>query len=292
MSDAPNLSPDEIQKIAQILREARQGQAEPISNIAYQIALSPAQIRALEAGDLKPFYNQKYFLQAAERYADFLKISLPEIEVKEVVQSAPLETEKEITPVIEMPPVRPEAVSKKNYSRVAIAASIAGIAVAITAGLLLQGREEPRAPQEIAKTAEGEMREAPATASAPAPVSTPAVATAPPVKASAPAPVSMPALTTTPIAAKAPAQVVSTAAGVIHFNEATWLQIVASDGNKTNLRVNAGEKVNFTPGTTAAIVFGKPEGVRLEVDGRPINLQPFILAETPTRALVVLNKIR
>lgn len=51
--------------------------------MALRIALTPAQLRAIESGDLQPFYSPKYYDQAARRYAQALGLVLPELDTPE-----------------------------------------------------------------------------------------------------------------------------------------------------------------------------------------------------------------
>jgi len=71
------LSKDYVDTIGNLLKSTREKRAENLPEIAFRIALSPTQLRAIEAGDLRPFYSARYFLQAANRYAEFLGITLP-----------------------------------------------------------------------------------------------------------------------------------------------------------------------------------------------------------------------
>lgn len=71
------LSKDYVDTIGNLLKSTREKRAENLPEVAFRIALSPTQLRAIEAGDLRPFYSAGYFLQAANRYAEFLEITLP-----------------------------------------------------------------------------------------------------------------------------------------------------------------------------------------------------------------------
>lgn len=72
----------------------------------------------------------------------------------------------------------------------------------------------------------------------------------------------------------------------------TWVQIVKSNGEKSNLKMEPGQKIEFVSGDTAAVVFGQPDQASLKVKGRAVNLKPFVTQENPSRALVILNQIR
>ena len=70
------------------------------------------------------------------------------------------------------------------------------------------------------------------------------------------------------------------------------MQIVKSNGEKINTRIEPGQKIGFVSASTAAIVFGQPDKAQLKIQGRSVNLAPFITPDTPPRALVILNQIK
>jgi hypothetical protein len=72
----------------------------------------------------------------------------------------------------------------------------------------------------------------------------------------------------------------------------TWVQIVKNNGEKLNLKLEPGQKIDFSSSDTAAIVFGQPDQASLKVKGRPVNVKPFMTQDNPSRALVILNQIR
>ena len=72
----------------------------------------------------------------------------------------------------------------------------------------------------------------------------------------------------------------------------TWVQLVKANGEKSNLKLEPGQKIEFASSDTAAVVFGQPDQASLKVKGRPVNLKPFVTQENPSRALVILNQIR
>jgi len=72
----------------------------------------------------------------------------------------------------------------------------------------------------------------------------------------------------------------------------TWVQLVKSNGEKVNLKVEPGQTIDFPSATTAAIVFGQPDKATLKVQGKTVNISPFVTTDTPPRALVILNQIK
>jgi transcriptional regulator with XRE-family HTH domain len=71
------LSEAEIAAISGLLKSARESRGDNLAEAAFKIALSPSQLRAIEAGDLQPFYSTGYYLQAVDRYANYLGVTLP-----------------------------------------------------------------------------------------------------------------------------------------------------------------------------------------------------------------------
>ena len=70
------------------------------------------------------------------------------------------------------------------------------------------------------------------------------------------------------------------------------MQIVGKDGSKTNLRIEAGETVQFKASDTAAVAFGKPRTAKLTIQGNPIEIDRFLVREaTPARALVIMRDL-
>lgn len=307
-----DISGEQLALIAQTLKKAREDKSESIADAAFKIALSPAQLRAIESGDLKPFYSTYYFYQAAARYADFLGVTLPE---EKKTAPSPVQTEAEnsvtskadekraaksknqdtasIKTDIQLQAKPLEARASSNQSKTekkklsplwmaaAAAASLALVSVVVI-------RQEALAPNtsESQAIAKAEVKEESA-ASTPASVSTPAPTPAPPATQTT-------QTTQTAPTPQSPMKSVSLSAGESHLqiSAATWVQIVLTNGEKQNLRTEPGQKIVFEPEKTAAIVFGRPEQARLNVNGRTVDITPFILAESPARALVIVSKVR
>lgn len=304
-----DISGEQLTLIAQTLKKAREDKSESIADAAFKIALSPAQLRAIESGDLKPFYSTYYFYQAAARYADFLGVTLPE-EKKTAPIPVQTEAENSVTPKadekraaksknqytasiktdiqLQAKPLEARASSnqskteKKKLSPLWMAAAAAASLALVS---LVVIRQEALAPNtsESQAIAKAEVKEESAT-STPASVSTPAPTPAAPATQT----------TQTAPTPQSPVQSVSMSAGESHLqiSAATWVQIVLTNGEKQNLRTEPGQKIVFEPEKTAAIVFGRPEQARLNVNGRTVDIAPFILAESPARALVILSKVR
>ncbi len=467
----PQLSPELIQAIAQTLRSAREKRGDGHGEIALRIALTSSQLKAIEAGNLLPFYSPSYFLQAAQRYADFLGTALPTVEpanavdthtaaategsleppipadppaisetppVAEITTAAELPTDHQqpradvetppspeataiaepyqppaeplpavassesiaaaqpaedhissaantIAPTVaptvapsSMPVVRPGTVRaevSEDQRAVPwgwILLAVAALIVAFVAATSLRkptpvpaATETPPANQESAPATPpadgGNATGTPASPSAPAPAPSsspasqaqpagkPAAAPSSPPSATTPAspatPSTKPAAPSTPAASPAsPAQQPAPAAPAAPANKSqapgvpstpasglappaapapssttpsstapapspttrtspasdsqfetqagTWVQIVRANGEKVNLKVEPGQKIDFAADSTAAIVFGQPEKASLRVKGKPVNLGPFLTGDSPPRALVIISQIR
>jgi len=198
-----------------------------------------------------------------------------------------------------------EAPSEQPRSRLGWVALIAAVVIAL--GVIKVAMEKPTVeptpptaapvPDPAQKSNEATTPTTGASGSAaPAPTtpsSTPAPAaptTTPPVAKPAAAP-------TTPSTAKPAATPTSTvpargADSQLESKVTTWVQIVKSNGEKSNLKMEPGQKIEFVSSDTAAVVFGQPDQGSLKVKGRAVNLKPFITQENPSRALVILNQIR
>lgn len=78
----------------------------------------------------------------------------------------------------------------------------------------------------------------------------------------------------------------------VESQASTWVQLVKTNGEKTNLKIEPGQKIEFAAGTTAAVVFGQPDKTVLKIKDKTVNLKPFVTTDNPSRALVILNQIR
>ena len=368
------LSEAEIAAISGLLKSARESRGDNLAEAAFKIALSPSQLRAIEAGDLRPFYSTGYYLQAVERYATYLGVALPAreppaAEVSEAIaQEAPKseaatadaaapdtavadappaaevsstastalapESKTSIAPiVVKSPdaitaspaaplPVRREVAAEidppseresKTFPWGWVAFAIAGL---ITIGVLKESLEPAAVPaptaNESAASSAAVSENKPADSAA-----TPSSATPAPSASASAASTNTPAAPTT-MAPQAPAgpapkaatqapliatgastaasSAVTTSAaasdGVLEMQVSTWVQIVKNNGEKTNIKVEPGQRVEFPSGSTAAVVFGQPEKARLTIKGKPVNLSPFITQDSPPRGLVIISQIR
>ncbi len=361
------LSEAEIAAISGLLKSARENRGDNLAEAAFKIALSPSQLRAIEAGDLRPFYSTGYYLQAVERYASYLGVALPareppvaEVPVAEppaakvseaIAQGTPKSdvttaevTAAEVTtadtaladapPAVEVssmaftataPEPRTMEISEppneresRTFSWGWLAFALAGL---ITIGVLKESLEPaavpaPTANESAASSAASSENKptdseaapssgtpAPSTSTLAASTNTPAPSaaaaapsttapqapTSPAPKAAAQAPL---ATTGASTAASAVATSAAASDGVLEMQASTWVQIVKNNGEKTNIKVEPGQRVEFPSGSTAAVVFGQPEKARLTIKGKPVNLSPFITQDSPPRGLVIISQIR
>ena len=357
------LSEAQLQALSEQLKSTRERRGDNLADAAFKIALSPSQLRAIEATDLRPFYSTGYFMQAVERYANYRGVSLPEPEPEPIPtvtssddddsnqpdnnpsEAIPVETKAEkVTmaglhadrdaprpqstqtaqspqdndpPSDAAPSDVPQEMPQQKSRGVSwgwVAFAIAGL---IALGIIKESLEPPvvRDPaagsaqsESSPSTADGKENEkaessaatitataAPATTAGPT-ASTPPVAPAPAsnsVSAASPATASGTTTSTgspsnTAVIPKAP----TSADGLLEVQSSTWVQIVKNNGEKTNLKAEPGQKVEFSSAATAAIVFGQPEKARLTIRGKAVNLSPFITQDTLPRALVIISQIR
>ncbi len=345
------LSEQQLKTIAETLKAAREEKGENLAEAAFRIALSPSQLRAIESGDLRPFYSPGYFLQAAQRYADFLGVALD-------IATPPPSPESTATVATESTMVAHETAGLDGHRSSAMPAEPTPTAIeyassgtstpnapapqaALTAGEDCDaGRISPTAMTEPAadspeKTAgvpwgwvafgaaaliaigivkisfdkptparESIAKQEPAKAETEASTPAPTVASAPPAKAPSPAinsatssaPAPAPAPTSTPAPSLTPpvkaSPVIAASDSQLESQASTWVQIVKSNGEKVNTKIEPGQKLDFASSSTAAIVFGQPDKAALKIQGKPVNIAPFITSDTPPRALVILNQIK
>ena len=350
------LSEQQITTIAETLKAAREQKGENLADAAFRIALSPSQLRAIESGDLRPFYSPEYFLQAAQRYADFLGATLdiappppppPEPIATNAAEptaiayhtatsdehrsNAALDTSTSsiaadatgpsgtriantVAPPVEVsddrdahPPsqatVETIAASPEKTAGVPWGWIAFGAAALIAIGIIKISFDKPSPSRESIVKQEPTKAETDTSAPTPTPAPAPASAAAPAPPAKAPSPPANPATSSAPAAAAssaAPALMPAVKASpVIAANDSqlesqasTWVQIVKSNGEKVNTKIEPGQKLDFASSSTAAIVFGQPDKAALKIQGKPVNIAPFVTSDTPPRALVILNQIK
>lgn len=349
------LSEQQITTIAETLKAAREKKGENLADAAFRIALSPSQLRAIESGDLRPFYSPGYFLQAAQRYADFLGATLdiapppppppepiattaaeptaiardtatsdghrsntaPDASTFSVAADASGPSGMSLTNALAPPAVEVSAERDAHPPSQAVVETISastektagvpwgwiafGAAALIAIGIIKISFDKPTPARESIVKQEPTKAETDTSAPTPAPAPASAAAPAPPTKAPSPA--------VNPTTSSAPAPAASAAAPtlmppvkaspVIAANDSqlesqasTWVQIVKSNGEKVNTKIEPGQKLDFASSSTAAIVFGQPDKAALKIQGKPVNIAPFVTSDTPPRALVILNQIK
>ena len=370
------LLPSQLASIGKLLKEARELRGESLAQVATRIALTPAQLRAIEAGDLQPFYSPKYYDQAASRYAQALDVELPKPAVPEqlsllteveadksaVAQPAPEAQPSPKAPATPGPlnpagatpvaaPMATIAIDPSPVATIAIDASPVAT-IAIDASLVATPIATPVAtPVATTPSVPGQNSAAPAEVRAaappvssqnvlPAPQTRVAAAVSSKTQPDAPAaqiispktwliaaalalitlgvvkvgtnqapqpqlsvasltpPVASSVAADTPAAPQATTPVASKAVenerldSHLETKASTWVQIVHADGSKTDLRVEPGERVEFNQRSTAAVAFGKPGQISLNIAGRAVDVQPYILQTSPARALVIMSQLK
>lgn len=302
-------TPEQAKSIGDLLKTTRENQGKNISDVAYQIALSPAQLRAIESADLKPFYSPNFFYQAAERYAHFLNVSLPKFapaakpepedteaattqapqEEAPVIKAPALPAAEKTATTIQPPPNQVDSPRRSRWKPIGLAAAVAVIAITLFVDQKSSVNTTPADNTANASSNTTAASEAASTTSANTPASTAALA----VVASgqtASAPANPPAAVTTKPAASPPSAPEQNDSRLESATTA-WVQIVQKNGEKTNLKIEPGQKIEFTAANTAAIVFGQPDKAKLLVKGKAVDINRFVTADNPSRALVILNQL-
>lgn len=182
------LSAEQIQAIAKTLSTTRGERGIAVQQIANQCALTPTHIKAIEMGDVKPFYNHGFFLQAARRFADALQIALPENDTRMI---AKIRDETPSGPAPGSPAREPEAIpespKEKLPSKKGRFIAVVLLVIAVVIALRIQsefGGSVPPAPTVVTPQPGSPATNAPATATAPS--------GSPPAAASVPSPAAPP----------------------------------------------------------------------------------------------------
>ncbi len=244
---------DYAKDVGGLLKAARQKQSSDLSEAAQKIALSTAQLRNLENGDTSLFYNERYHLQAAQRYADLLKIKLPDF-----------------TPPVAVVTSEPATREAHNYAPLKQSGKKPWLITAAAFGVIALGILSML-----------ESQQAPTTA---------VTAVEPPV--SKVEELDPKEKTATTVEATEPVQQAFRKDSKLVNTSATWVQIVKKDGSKTDLRPKAGEAIEFDASTTAAIVFGRPATATLTVNGSTVDIDKFMVKEASSpRALVIIRDL-
>lgn len=141
------LSAEQIQAIAKTLSTVRGERGIAVQQIANQCALTPTHIKAIEMGDVKPFYNHGFFLQAARRCADALQISLPERDTKMI---AKIRDEAPPAPDAGRPAQEPDVISEtpneKLPSKKGRFIAVVLLVIAVIIALRIQSEFQTSAP--------------------------------------------------------------------------------------------------------------------------------------------------
>jgi hypothetical protein len=349
---AAQLSPEQAKSIGDLLKSTREQQGRNISDVAYQIALSPAQLRAIEAADLRPFYSHSFFYQAAERYAKFLNISLPargsekqeNLFVRDTPAAAhPVSTQSSMGDRVIQPSVErsveesakesveesvKESVEVRHVNHGDVAASqpahtfqpqqhsatqpatiharkatpsrklpafaLVAIVAAVAITLVVDRDPVPLAMPDTTESATNTSAATPtATQATTPPASTTAQSTA--SQGQSPSAIAAASAASNPAATAAvsarPTDTGDKPDSSLESTTIAWVQIVKKNGDKSNLRVEPGQKIEFASANTAAIVFGQPEKAKLVIKGKSVDTNRFVTPDNPSRALVILNQI-
>jgi hypothetical protein len=193
--------------------------------------------------------------------------------------------------------------SKPQVAIAPLTPPVAPLASAPDSSLSTQGVVAERAPGQTTVPPTPLTAAPPATAPIPPPMAAAPLKAAP---SAAPAPVaaqnSPPAQTTQTASTPKPEPLKTTASqkavasdrldSHLEAKASTWVQIVHADGSKTNLRVEAGERVEFNHRSTAAVAFGKPSQMQLTIAGKGIDVQAYVQQASPARALVIMSQLK
>lgn len=239
------------QPIGQRLQAARAERGLTIEEASAKILLSPSQIRGLEHGDAKAFYNLHFYNQGLRKYAALL--DLPDAVP---VATAPPAPESPL-PAAESASIA--TASARGPASLTLVAGLVVVLVAVGAGVWWQSR-----------TVSGTVAAAP-VAPPPSPSARPVVqpAALTPVEPSSPVEAASAANLDTPLDALA-----TGAYGAVRVHTATWIYIRHADGTVVEQTLDAGT-VHTIATRPTYLAIGSAD-VTLTVGGQPIDVSAWV----------------
>lgn len=258
------------------LRMAREKLGLDIENLANQLRLSPRQLKALEANDLKALPSPAFTRGFIRNYARLLQVdpepllALYRQMARDVGANAPITLHSENIPL--------ETGNPRSWMPYLVASVVLGIAAGGWWAYMDWREGAPATPAATADHPASESRSVPAEP----PVQSEATPPAQPAEASAPVnpvpeavgPAAEPGQPAAPV-------VVSTSQGriVMKFSQPTWVRVQDRDGVEVfhkNKPAGSEDAIEGTPPFHLEI--GNAAGVELNYNGQPVDLAPHTKA--------------
>ena len=260
------------------LRQEREKRGLSVEDVASQMRLSRNQIEALESGDYSVLPGPVFVRGFIRNYAKLLQV-----DARPLLEAVDL-PEGSIEPPVDEGIPFPSG-QKKSWVHYAIGFVLVAFSI-----LFYEIYRENHAPL---KTAPRPVKPAPKVVApvvpAMKPESMPVAAPAPAIEAPQPVAVSMPAVVSMPAAVPLPTTVSTPAAapqalssGPIHlaFDADAWAEARDARGKIVFSKLNrAGTEAYVSGDAPFSLVIGNAKHVRLDYEGKPVALAPYIKVE-------------
>jgi cytoskeleton protein RodZ len=278
MNATDELNPPAPVSNGALLRERREARGLSVEDASHALKLTPRQIAALEADELEALPGPTFARGFLRNYARYLQLD-PE-PMLAALEGMPRTPQVDLEPISNASGAMPAAAAR------AVPRSLIGLAVVavLALGVTVYFDRFASPP-----------RVAPAAAVAPPPVVAPqpesqvmaanAAATPQPADAAAPALAAPPAGEVSAAAASAPAAAAPVAPVVaaapkriaLRFEAQSWVEIRDAEGKVLMSKIGQPGTSDVVEGggpLPFALVIGNAQGVRVEVDGKPLDLAP------------------
>lgn len=254
-----------------LLRQARESHRLSIADVAQAIKLAPRQVEAIEEGDFASLRGQTFARGFVRNYARYLQID-PEPLVQMVDEQLG-RAQVDLNPISNVRAPMPAAPSGAPGSLIALVLlALAALAVVVyfdrtrpAPGIAPAAPESARpAAAGAGEAAAARSAEAPPAASAAAPAASDGATQGAAAQIAAQAPPPTPAAPAPPASRKL----------VFRFERESWVQVKDGAGSVLAIGTNkAGSTQTVEGKPPLSVTVGNAEFVRLEADGKPIDLK-------------------
>ena len=252
----PEINHEEALALGQQFKAARANLNLSTSDVADKLLLSKQQIEGLESANLKSFYGDRLFAQAAKKYAAFLGLDqtpsnlLIAITAANTIEPAGIkETEQpaSVELLIEKP------ASHRHLTKLLVAIVAIGL-ISIVGKSLFESNHSTQAPQVQ-----------PAQRTPPPQIITPKVE-----------------------ATIHQEQVESIPQGQlsIQFNDTSWVQTVNQSGHKQDKTYRKGDSLVIQPAKLQALIIGNATATEIKSANGTINLKPYMSSGSHVARLI------
>lgn len=270
------IDPDKARELGGLFLAGREAQKLKAQEVADKLLLSKQQVLGLEAGEQNYFYGVKLYIQAADKYADFLKLGKhpSELLLATSADDAVYESPASLSAETTKPAAVPIEATKPGRSGIRAMPTRLVISSLLAAGILiavfLNQSSQITAETPVAQTK---------VAAEPAPASIPTPAPAEPEKPTAAATIAPPQPEQQTAASQPTTEKcndIATGNIRLTFSGSSWVQIVDSTGKKQEHTYRDGDSLTSAPATLQALVIGNARAVSVTSANGEISLNPYI----------------